>query len=359
MPNAILDSAHMYLDKVVKAPYIYSKFAILHDPEKFEYSIYGESTRVREVTGGTAADYDPAQGFQSSEGQGSVVWSEFKAPFDRDITVPVDAVSEMNSITQGMQPSGPQVIERSWANFGGEIDATTCANIFSKVPQENKLTDTDYPLDRENAYSTLVKIENLLFNQGVDDVPAIVFTKSTVYAELQTAIVDKFGLANESVLKVNPSLDDKLEVSLSVIKFNNLYIVRVPDQRMISHVTLLDGKSAGQETGGWLADDDNPDFTEVELLVVPFDSAALSIRHLVTNFTVPARFMNLSTASIDTQLKHMNEYYQGSAVLRNIGIDQTGDMFRYMNRILYGSVVYETWKKTLFAVTRETGTEGA
>ena len=43
--------------------------------------------------------------------------------------------------------------------------------------------------------------------------------------------------------------------------------------------------------------------------------------------------------------------YGNAIEIQNIGINQSADQFAYMNRIIYGTIVFDTWKKTIFAVT--------
>jgi hypothetical protein len=356
MAQSVISALSMYLDRAVRTPYMKSKFAILHNPEVFEYTPFGDQVMIREVVGGNAADYDSAIGFVEGGNGGSVTWNAFKAPYDRQFTVPVDALKEMGSITQNMTPSGVLLMERYFANFASEIDATACATIYGKALPENIYSDAGVTspqlrTDADNIFPTLAQIRSKLFNKGIESEVAV-FVSSTIFGNIEAALIKNMALANQDFVKFNVSTNG-LEIEVAVIKYGNLYLVRVPDDRMNSHVTILNGKTGtGQDAGGWAPDTLNPDFLNVQLLAIPFEAGGVSIRHLVSNFTLPARFMGMSTAKLEKEIASLNELYGGQIELRNIGIDQTGDRFKYMNRIVYGTAVFETYRKTIIAVTK-------
>lgn len=350
MNNAVLAAAGVYLDKVVRYPYMSAKTAILHDTEVFEYSLMGEITHIREITGGNTSSYEMGKGFQGGGQAGSSVQTPFKARFDRELSFGVDAIQEYNSILQGMTPSSVEVARQSWAKIGGEIDACTISTVYNATKASNKkvITDAGFEIAPDKILGTLNNIKTEIFNRQYEG-SVITFLSGTAYANLRTALVNNNGLANQAVISVYPTGDDGLEIKLDVIKYDNLILVPVPDTRMNTQIVLLDGKTAGQEEGGWLAD---PTSKRVHIVAVPQDAAKLSIRHIVANMTTPASFQSgLSVGVLEKELGKINEIYQGQALLKNIGIDQQGDQFKYMNRIIHDTAVFDTWKHTLFTVS--------
>lgn len=349
MANAVISAASMFMDKVVITPYLWAKTAILADPSKFQYSLFGKTTYVREVVGGVAGSYRPSAGFRGFTSGGSVVWTQFTAPHDRMLHDRIDALDELNSILQGMQLSGVAMNSATWKNFSAELDATTIATLYNSAPASNVFENTvaGYEITPDKIFHTLNKIKLNIFDAGYEDAVAV-FVDTTTFANIQTAIIDKYGLANSSVLKMVVGEKEGLDVNINVLMLDNLLIIRVPKVRMVSNVVLYDGVTAGQESGGWVKD---VNAKNINILAVPLEAAALSIRHVVANLAVPALFTNVNVSQINSALMDIYKIYGNAIEIQNIGINQSADQFAYMNRIIYGAIVFETWKKTIFAVT--------
>lgn len=356
--QAVIAAAQMFLDKVVRYPYIMSKFSILAMSNNVEYSLYGESTNVREVTAGKAINYDENVGFEDGGDNGSVVWSEFKAMYDRQKTFKVPFIKEVNSILAGMEPSTVALLEQWWRAMGEEIDACIATSFYADVPTENRLLDTVNKVDEDNVFNTCLDIKWKIYNGGVDD-DIYFFVSSDVVANMQKKILNGYGLANPTVLTMNPIVSQDvadrvgeggLTVDVNIIKFaDNCYIIPVPENRMVTKIVLNDGKTGGQEEGGWSAATEESGYAKIKILAIPKCSAFVAIRHLVSNLTVPANTQGI--LNVNAQLEDLNNGYYGSATVQNIGIDQTGDWFKSMNRIKHGGGVFETYKHTIFSVT--------
>lgn len=349
MANSVIAAASMYMDKVVVTPYLMAKTAILADPSKFQYSQFGKTTYVREVVGGVAGAYKPSTGFAGFNSGGSVTWTPFIAPHDRMLHDRIDAIDELNSILQGMSPSGVELNRATWLNFSSELDATTIATLYNAAPVSNvhENTETGYETTPDKVFATLNKIKLDIFDAGYEGLVAA-FVDSTTFGNIRTAILDKFGLANPTVLTMVVGEKDGLEVKLEVYKFDNLLIIPVPKSRMVSQVVLYDGVTAGQESGGWVKD---PSAKNINILAVPLDAASLSIRHVVANLAVPMVFANINLSKVNSALEDVSKIYGNAVTIENIGINQSGDQFSFMNRVIYGAAVFETWKKTIFVVT--------
>ena len=359
MANVVLSTAKVYSDAVVNQPWLKSKFAILADPTKFKFPLFGESILVRNVTAGNISNYDKDAGFSNdaSVSGGSVTWQEIKAQYDRKYVVGVDAIDEANSILQGMTPSTPHAVARTYAKFAAEVDAVTCANIFNSIETSNVYTDTQLPLDKENILATLNRIDTMMLDNQWDE-DYFVWMASDVYNTFTDALVAKNALANQVVAKeITVAARDigahedvnGLAVTLSVYKYlQHMNIIVVPKSRMYSKVVLYDGKTGGQEAGGWAPDSDAKN---VKLLVAPLSAVALGIRHVVANMTVPYVFQNLVTPDVNKELETLSELYSGAVQVTNIGVNQTADQIKFMGRTIYGVAVFNALKNTLLAIT--------
>jgi len=346
MATTVIEAAKAYSGAVVREPLVNSVYSLLVDPTKVRYSKYGKETLVREIKGGKASNYDKAKGFQSAGSAGSASWVSYTAPYDREMTFVADAMDEYNAIVEGFELSGVAVAKQNMVAMGAEIDATTAAALYSAVPSANVFTSTTMPIDKANVFTTLTAIEAKIFNAGYTG-DSFVFARATAYSNIVAALLSNNALANEQVLKYTPV--GGMELETRIIKYNNLVIVRVPDNRHYTEVTLLDGLSAGQEDGGYVA---GTTAAYIDFLVVPAPAANLSIRHVVANLLVPMAYMEgLNTGSLNIELGGVNELTGNMVSFQNVGVNQKGDGFEYQTRLVYGPIAYNIWKKTLFAVT--------
>lgn len=346
MATTIIEAAKAYSNQVIREPLQNAKSSVLSNPEVFKYSKYGKETLVREVTGGTASNYNKNTGFKSNGKGGSAKWSTFEAPYDREITFSVDAIDEYNAILEGYELGGAAVAKQNMVAMGAEVDATTFAAIYSNIPSANVLADAQ--VDKDNIFHTLTNIEGKIFNAGYTGT-SYVFVRASVYSAIQAAILANNGLANEEVLTYSPVKG--LELETRVIKYNDLVLIRVPDDRMFTEIVLLDGESEGQTDGGYKKADGAK---HIDILAVPVPSSAVSIRHLVANLLVPMAYMNgLNTGNLEVELGGVNELTGNTIAFQNIGINQKADSFEYQTRLIYGSVTFNNWKKALFAITSD------
>ena len=350
--NAVLTGAKMFMSKVVTYPYMVSKFAALADKSKFKYSKFGEETLVREVTPGTSSDYDEAVGFVSGGTTGSVVWKPFKAEYDRQYTAAVPALVEMNSILDGMELGGVELVKAWYQQEGAEIDAVACSTIYSHVPEDNRWLNTTHKVDVTNILDTLLDIDAAQRGVG-EDGPVADFVDQETYTAIEKAIIKNFGLASSATLTYTTATNegDGIEVNVSVKKLNDrTFIIMVPNSRMNSHITMLDGVSGGQEAGGYKPDTETTGYAHINILSVPFASAFVDIRHIVSNMTVPALFQGMA-AKANEAINTLQDYLDGSTTILNIGVDQKSDQWKYMNRIKFGAGVFSNRAHTIFSVS--------
>lgn len=362
MPNALRSGIRAYTSAIKSMPYSQSMFAqALADTSKFRYSEFGEYTAVREITGEAAGNYDGCKGF-SANCIDLDVWSEFKAEFDREISYSVDYLDEINSILRGMELTGTLKLKASWQRLGPEVDAVSCATIYNQIPSGNQHsnTETGYQTDKANIIQTLIDIDNRLYDMGVYGDVAVMMA-SNIATNLSVAIKEANGLASGAMLAPVTSrverqvnfrgedyFEDGLHFKYEVLRFQSrLFIYKVPKQCMIDKVLLLDKKTDGQTAGGWVPD---TGYKPIDLLIVPTEAAALSVRHIVSSLTVPLNAYNVDKFNVNDELSGLNQMYDGQVILENIGIDQTGDRFSYKNRIKYGAAVFSVLAHTIIGI---------
>ena len=364
--GALVSGIRAYTSAVKSMPYSQSMFAqALADTSKFRYSLFGEYTAVREITGEAAGNYDSSEGF-SANAIDLDVWNEFRAEWDREISFSVDYLDEMNTILRGMTLTGTEKLKASWRRLGPEIDAVSCASIWNQMPAGNQHANTEngYKTDADNIVQTLIDKDNELYDMGWYGDVAVMLS-SAVASTLSQAIIKYNGLASGAMLtpvesaRVTRRVDfrgedyfeDGLHFKYEVLRFQTrMFIYKVPRQCMVSNVILLDKKTSGQTAGGWIPDTKASGFHNIDMLIVPVDAAALSVRHIVSSLTVPLQAYNVEKFDVNAELSGLNQMYDGQVYIENIGIDQNADRFKYMNRIKYGVAVFGVMAHTIIGV---------
>lgn len=383
---AVLDVVATYKQGAILAPYVNSKYAVLADPGKFEYSLFGQTTYVREITGGNAGNYTTS-GYRPVGKSGTSVRTPFVAPYDRSMTDSVDALAEFNALLQGEVPNIVLITQLTWARFGAEMDALITANLYTVAKTENdtnggstkavpnllevKEEDLKTPTLTSGLYGQLTDVKNAMFDEGYSG-RIFVFGSTDYMAALTKAITNAgYGLANQSLLNLANSSDirlpedvrDKLSMNPEIGIYDDMYLIKVPKSRMYSHVTLLDGVSSGQEDGGYIptASPVGDTLKEVAFTAVPYEGVAVSVRHLVANMLLPqvltdARGFNVAKLETDINLvdqavQESNKALVGRFEIQNIGVNQKANAFEMSSRIVWGLAVFQTYKKYIRVAT--------
>lgn len=364
MAQNIIQNVVNFTDQYILMPYRNSSVvAALGDNRKFSYSLYGEATAVREISGVASKSYD-ANGGWSDQVETINPWRQFTANIDREISFRLDLIKETNTIMPGMIPTGELTYEMSWRLMGAEIDAVSMAQFDYQIPTANKIANTvdGYKTDADNIIMTMNNLEAWLTNNKVYG-GAAVFMSATTFKNLKTAMFKNYGLASGAMLRVAEGVSnplDKLygesgrllEVNTEVYRWGDLFIYQVPDDRMVNKVVLLDGKSEGQTAGGWIPDYSDPDFHYIDMMVVPFEAAAIGVRHIIKEVMVPSVYRNYTPtgAKLEQDLAKLAESYNNVINIQNIGITQQGDMFRWVGRVVWGLPVFNSWAHTIVEI---------
>lgn len=365
---SVYDGVAAYAKAAIMELYIGCKTSIFNNPANQIYSIKGESTKIRQYAAPNASDYDKNKGWTGGASGGSVRWIDYRAPYDRMSILSVDAIDEEQSFVTGMTPS-IQLLFSDFVNnrVSREIDATNIATWFSRVPAKNRHVNTDasYSTDVDHILGTLNKIRSDIFNSGYDG-QIVLFISPDAYNNLQTAIINKNGLASGVMLAkkasvyVDSGIDtlDKdetsvLEATIDFEAFGKFIVIQVPADRMYTAVTMLDGTSVGQEQGGIVPDIENTGFGTIDLLAIPLNAAFTNTRYIVNNYLFPATFLGQAIGTVD--VRKLNEKMFGPVRIDNAGINQKANAFEIDSRIIYGGDIFDNRAKNCVAVTGALG----
>lgn len=369
----VYDGIDAYARKANSGLYIACKTAIFNNPANQILTPKGKVTKVRQYEAGMAGNYDPTKGWMTQYGTGKgIQWISYRAEFDRAKVLQTDAIEEEASFANGMTPS----IELLNSDFldnqlPREIDATNIAKFYSQVPAENKHVNTEsgYGIDPDSILGTLNTLDRLIFNSGYDR-DTVLFMSAEAYANMITAIQNKMGLANSSLMsktlrvRLNTGLsalvsgtDDTIEVNLTFEVYGKFLLVRVPDDRMYSNIIMYSGLAddEGQEAGGYVPDYTNPSFTNIQLLAIPIEAAFTNVRYMVDNFLYPAYLQARPYLSVD--LRTLNQRMFGNVEIGNAGINQKANAFEYDVRCIYGGSLFDNRARNCFAITGPVGAQ--
>ena len=256
------------------------------------------------------------------------------------INLTADAMDEYASYVQGSKPSilvgFEQLINMGLAS---EVDAVAMARAYACSTGAGNTLDTSKLKD--GFFAGLIDIGNKLFEKGVDSERTIFgWIRSDVYAQGEKEIIEKNGLANGAVLKnvtleIPTGIEDEkpLEVNTQVIKFNNFVLFKMPKERMSTEVTLLDGRTEGQEAGGFTAGS-----TKMSAVFIPDGAFFVDVRYQIANILFPAYVFETNTkADIDEAIKKI----VGDVRIENIGINQKSNNYEINARVIYDAHAFE------------------
>lgn len=367
----VYDGIEAYARKANSGLYIACKTAIFNNPANQILTPKGKVTRVRQYESGMAGNYSKTKGWMTQYGTGKgVQWIEYKAPYDRAKILTTDAIDEEQSFAVGMTPS----IELLNADFldnqlPREIDATNISTWYNQVPAANRHvnTETGFKTDAENILATLNNLDRLIFNSGYDR-DTVLFMNSDTYANMISAIQNKFGLASNVLMEkqatvyIDTGLGTLIKGTDSVIKVNitfevygHFLIIRVPDDRMYSNIIMYSGDpdDEGQEQGGYVADSGNSNFANISMLAIPMEAAFCNTRYMVDNFLYPAFLQTNPYTKVD--IRELNKRMYGNVEVNNAGINQKANAFEYDIRAIYGGSLFDNRARNCFAVTGPVG----
>lgn len=369
MAFTVYDGIEAYARKANSGLYVACKTAIFNNPANQIYTPKGKVTRIREYESGMAGNYNKTKGWMTSYGQGTgIKWIEYRAEYDRAKVLVTDAVDEEQTYAVGMTPS----IELLNADFldnqlPREIDATNIAKFCKRTPDDNKHENTEagFKTDPDNILETLNNLDRLIFNSGYER-DTVLFTAPDVYSNLITAIQNKFGLASGVLMRKSASVyldtginnlikdaDGTIKVDITFEQYGHFLIVRVPEDRMYTQITMLSGNpdDVGQEAGGYVPNKSDANFANVKLLAIPLVAAFTNTRYMVDNFLYPAFLQTNAYTSVD--IRELNKRMYGNVEINNAGINQKANAFEYDIRAIYGGDLFDNRRRNCFAIVEK------
>ena len=187
-------------------------------------------------------NYDKANGFVN--GDVSLTWESHTFEYDRGRSFSIDAMDDLESLGMAF---GTLASEFLRTQVIPEIDAVRFAKYCTNAG--NKKTGT---LDADTVVPAIEEAETTMKEAEVDLVNAIVFMTPTVKGYIK----DSKHFTRTLVPSENPNRNFG--------NYDEMLIVEVPQSRFYSGVTLYDGKTGGQEAGGYVKSGEDINFMIVK-----------------------------------------------------------------------------------------------
>lgn len=195
-------------------------------------SMDANSVLVPQITTQGLADYDKASGFVA--GDANLTWVTYTFSQDRGREFTIDNADNME--TAGLA-FGRLASDFVSTNVVPETDAYRFATMFANAANTAAADLTNTTVDA--AIDTAVET---LDEANVPEEGRILYVSPTVYKLIKQS--DNF----------NRDLTPGQDPNKNFAFYDNMKVIKVPQSRFYSAITLYDGSTSGQEAGGYIKD---------------------------------------------------------------------------------------------------------
>lgn len=263
------------LDEVYKRESLTSRFDYTSDRVRF---IGANTVQVYMATMSGLADYGRNTGFVQGQVTGS--WETMELGVDRGVTLTVDVLD--NDETMGMA-FGTLLSQFMRTQVVPELDAYRFAQMAS-FTGINKATAADITVGTTDVAEMLDTAEQVMGDAEVPLDGRICFMSEVAYAGLKANIARYLG--NDS------------RVSRNVTEYNGMPIIRVPQNRFNTAITLNNGTSAFGYT--------IPTSTSypINFMIVQPDCLVQIVKHVVPRIFSPQVNQQMDAWKLDYRIYH-------------------------------------------------------
>lgn len=280
MPNSIA-LAQKYLpmlDEVYKAS---AKAAIL-DATKVDI-VGGNTVKVFKTAMDGMGDYSRNNGFVDGSVTGT--WETLTLTKDRGRSFQIDRMDNEETLDLAFGTLAGEFIR---TKVVPEVDAYTfakmagTASILAGTPADITVGTTDVPSLIEDAEKDMNEAE-------VPEEGRILFISETAYAGLKNKIVRQTLNGDENINRM-------------VETFDGMRIIRVPQTRFYTAITLYDGTTSGQEAGGYIGTATTG--YKINFLIVHPSAVCKVVKHVLPRIFTPDENQKADAWKFDYRLYH-------------------------------------------------------
>lgn len=280
MPNSIA-LAQKYLpmlDEVYKAS---AKAAIL-DATKVDI-VGGNTVKVFKTSMDGLGDYSRNNGFVDGDATGS--WETMTLSKDRGRSFQIDRMDNEETLDMAFGTLAGEFIR---TKVVPEVDAYSFAkmagtsSISAATPADITIGTTDVP-------GLIEEAEKQMNEDEVPEEGRILFISETAYAGAKAKIT-------RTTMNGDGSINRGFET------FDNMRIIRVPQNRFYTAITLFDGKTSGQTAGGYVGTATTG--YKINFLIVHPSAVCKVVKHVLPRIFTPDENQKADAWKFDYRLYH-------------------------------------------------------
>lgn len=280
MANSII-LAQTYLPLLDEVYKVASRSAVL-DSTKVEI-VNGNTVKVFKTSMDGMGDYNRATGYVKGDVTGT--WETMTLSKDRGRSFVVDNMD--NEETVGMA-FGTLAGEFIRTKVAPEIDAYSFAKL-SGVSGIDTGTAADITVGTSDVPGMVDEAERSMNENEVPTEGRILFISETAYAGLRSKI-------QRVVLNGVPGINNEIEV------YNNMRVIRVPQTRFYTAITLYDGTTDGQTTGGYVGTKTTG--RKINFMVIHPSAVCKVVKHVKPRIFTPEQYQDADAWKFDYRIYH-------------------------------------------------------
>ena len=265
------------LDEVYKAS---SKTAVL-DATQVEI-VNGNTIKVFKTSMDGLGNYNRNTGFANGDVTGT--WETMTLSKDRGRSFIVDRMD--NEETVGMA-FGTLAGEFIRTKVAPEIDAYTFAKIAGTTGILS--ANADVTVGTTDVPSLIDTAEMQMNEEEVPGEGRILFISETAYAGLRAKIVRTVQ-------------NDVTGINKDVETYNGMRVIRVPQSRFYTAITLYDGTTSGQTTGGYVGTATTG--YKINFMIVHPSAVNKVVKHVLPRIFTPEQYQNADAWKFDYRIYH-------------------------------------------------------
>ena len=279
------------LDEVYKAS---AKSSIL-DSTRVEF-VGANTVKVFKTSMDGLGNYDRNNGF--TKGSVTGTWEQMVLSKDRGRSFNVDSMDNEETVGLAFGTLAGEFIR---TRVVPEIDAYTFAKIAG-ASGIDAATAADIAIGTTDVPALVDEAERSMNENEVPQEGRLLFISENAYAGLRAKVV-------------RTVLNDEKGLNREVISYDGMPIIRVPQNRFYTAITMYDGKTSGQEAGGYIG---------------------------TASTGYPINFMVIHPSAICKVVKHV----QPRIFAPNV--NQSADAWQFDYRIYHDTFVYENKAKGVY-----------
>lgn len=266
------------LDEVYKAS---SRTAIL-DNTKVDI-VNGNTVKVYKTSMDGLADYSRNSGYVAGDVNGS--WETLALSKDRGRAFIVDAMDNEETLNMAFGTLASEFIR---TKVSPEIDAYTFAKLAGTTGISTA-TAADITVGTTDVAQLIDEGEKTMNENEVPTEGRILFISETAYAGLKAKI-------SRSVQ------NDVTGINREVLTYNDMVIVRVPQSRFYTAITMLDGTTQGQTNGGYVGTASTG--YKINFMIVHPSAVTKVVKHVQPRIFTPETLQQADAWKFDYRVYH-------------------------------------------------------